>query len=154
MREQIRERAIIVGVVHSRQQRGLVDEYLEELALLLDTTGAEVVKTVIQTKKSFDAAYFVGKGMADQLAAWVSEVDADLIVFDDDLTPAQVKNLEIKCETKIMDRSGIILDIFSRRARSRESKTQVELAQLTYYLPRLTQLWSHLLLAPYEAYKT
>jgi len=144
LREQIRERAIIVGVVHSRQQRGLVDEYLEELALLLDTTGAEVVKTVIQTKKSFDAAYFVGKGMADQLAAWVSEVDADLIVFDDDLTPAQVKNLEIKCETKIMDRSGIILDIFSRRARSRESKTQVELAQLNYYLPRLTKLWSHL----------
>ncbi len=144
MKELSKERAIIVGVVHFQQKRELVDEYLEELALLLDTSGAEVVKEVIQKRKTFDPAYFVGRGMADQLAEMVSEEDADLIVFDDDLTPAQVKNLENKCETKIMDRSGIILDIFASRAKSRESKTQVELAQLNYYLPRLTRMWTHL----------
>ncbi|MBC8183123.1 GTPase HflX [candidate division KSB1 bacterium] len=144
MNELSKERAIIVGVVHSQQKRELVDEYLEELALLLDTAGAEVIKEVIQSRKKFDPAYFVGRGMADQLSQLVSELNADLIVFDDDLTPAQVKNLENKCETKIMDRSGIILDIFSSRAKSHESKTQVELAQLNYYLPRLTKMWTHL----------
>ena len=144
MKEQSKERAIVVGIVHYHQNRELVDEYLDELSLLLDTAGADVVKKVVQTRKSFDPAYFVGKGMANQLAEMVSEFDADLIVFDDDLTPAQVKNLERKCDVKIMDRSGIILDIFSSRAKSRESKTQVELAQLNYYLPRLTKLWTHL----------
>ena len=144
MKEQTKERAIIVGVVHFQQKRELVNEYLDELALLLDTAGAEVVKEVIQSRKTFDPAYFVGSGMANQLAELVVEVEADLIVFDDDLTPAQVKNLENKCEVKIMDRSGIILDIFSTRAKSSESKTQVELAQLNYYLPRLTKMWSHL----------
>jgi GTPase len=144
LKEQTKERAIIVGVVHFQQKRELVNEYLEELALLLDTAGAEVVKAVIQSRKTFDPAYFVGSGMANQLAELAIEVEADLIVFDDDLTPAQVKNLENKCEVKIMDRSGIILDIFSSRAKSSESKTQVELAQLNYYLPRLTKMWSHL----------
>jgi len=133
-----------VGVTHFKQKRELLDEYLDELTLLLDTAGAEVVNKIVQSRKSFDPAYFVGTGMANKLAEMVVEFGADFIVFDDDLTPAQVKNLENKCDTKIMDRSGIILDIFARRAQSRESKTQVELAQLNYYLPRLTKLWTHL----------
>ena len=133
-----------MGVTHFKQKRELLDEYLDELTLLLDTAGAEVVNKIVQSRKSFDPAYFVGTGMANKLAEMVVEFGADFIVFDDDLTPAQVKNLENKCDTKIMDRSGIILDIFARRAQSRESKTQVELAQLNYYLPRLTKLWTHL----------
>lgn len=144
MKDQTKERAIIVGVTHFKQKRELLDEYLDELTLLLDTAGAEVVNKIVQSRKSFDPAYFVGTGMANKLAEMVVEFGADFIVFDDDLTPAQVKNLENKCDTKIMDRSGIILDIFARRAQSRESKTQVELAQLNYYLPRLTKLWTHL----------
>lgn len=144
LNEQLKERAIMVGVVHSHQTQEFVDEYLDELALLLDTAGAKVVKQVIQKRKSLDPAYFIGKGFANQLTVLVSELEADMIVFDDDLSPAQVKNLEEKYDVKIMDRSGIILDIFSHRAKTRESKTQVELAQLQYYLPRLTRLWSHL----------
>ena len=96
LNEQSKERAIIVGIINYHQNRMLVDEYLDELVLLLDTAGAEVVKKITQTRKSFDPAYFVGAGMANQLAEMVDEFEADLIVFDDDLTPAQVKNLEKK----------------------------------------------------------
>jgi len=116
LKDQTKERAIIVGVTHFKQKRELLDEYLDELTLLLDTAGAEVVNKIVQSRKSFDPAYFVGTGMANKLAEMVVEFGADFIVFDDDLTPAQVKNLENKCDTKIMDRSGIILDIFARRA--------------------------------------
>ena len=144
MNEQHREKAIIVGVVHARQNRELVGEYLDELSLLLDTAGADVVYRTIQERKAFDPAYLVGKGFSDHLADKTNELEADMIVFDDDLSPAQVKNLEARCKTKIMDRSGIILDIFANRAKTREAKTQVELAQLQYYLPRLTKMWTHL----------
>ncbi|HDP98571.1 MAG TPA: GTPase HflX [bacterium] len=144
MIKQQKERAIIVGVIHSRQSRAQVEEYLDELALLLDTAGAEVVDRIIQERTGFDPAFLVGSGMAEILAEKVNSLEADLVVFDDDLSAAQLRNLEECCDTKIMDRSGIILDIFSRRAKSREAKTQVELAQLKYYLPRLTKMWTHL----------
>ena len=144
MNEQKKERAILVGVVHSRQDRDLVDEYLDELELLADTAGAEVLYRVIQERDAIDPAYFIGKGKVDFLAKLVSEQQADVVVFDEDLTPAQAKNLEEKCKTKIIDRSGLILDIFARRAKTREAKTQVELAQLQYLLPRLTRRWTHL----------
>lgn len=144
MNEQKKERAILVGVIHNRQNRDLIEEYLDELALLADTAGAEVLKRITQEKDSIDAAYFIGKGKAESLAKEVSNLNADLVIFDDDLSPAQARNLEEVCKTKIIDRSGLILDIFARRAKTRESKTQVELAQLQYLLPRLTRRWTHL----------
>ncbi|NOZ62626.1 MAG: GTPase HflX [Calditrichaeota bacterium] len=139
-----KEKAIIVGVVHQKQSKELLDEYLDELELLLDTAGADVVKRMVQERKSFDSAYLVGKGFAEQIKEIVETEETDIVVFDDDLTPAQARNLEQLCQTKIMDRSGIILDIFARRAKTREAKTQVELAQLQYFLPRLTRMWTHL----------
>ncbi len=142
--EQNKERAILVGVVHNRQDRDLVEEYLDELALLADTAGAEVLEWVVQEKHTIDPAYFIGKGKVDYLAQQVAELKADLIIFDEDLSPAQARNLEEECKTKIIDRSWLILDIFARRAKTREAKTQVELAQLQYLLPRLTRRWTHL----------
>lgn len=144
LNEHKKERAIIVGIIHAAQGRYLVDEYLDELEQLLDTAGAVVVNRVVQERKAFDPAYLIGRGLADHLGEMVKDYHADMIVFDDDLTPAQARKLEERCNTKIMDRSGIILDIFSRRAKTREAKTQVELAQLKYYLPRLTKMWTHL----------
>jgi len=144
LNEQKKERAILVGVVHNRQDRDLVDEYLDELALLADTAGAEVLYRVIQERDAINPGYFIGKGKVDFLAKLVSEQQADVVIFDEDLTPAQARNLEEECKTKIIDRSGLILDIFARRAKTREAKTQVELAQLQYLLPRLTRRWTHL----------
>jgi GTP-binding protein HflX len=141
---QKKERAILVGVVHHHQDRDLVDEYLDELALLADTAGAEVLYRVIQEREAINPGYFIGKGKVDFLAKLVSEQQADVVIFDEDLTPAQARNLEEECKTKIIDRSGLILDIFARRAKTREAKTQVELAQLQYLLPRLTRRWTHL----------
>ncbi len=139
-----KERAVLVGVIHNRQDRELAEEYLDELALLSDTAGAEVVERIIQEKYTIDPAYFIGKGKVDYLARQVNELKADLIIFDEDLSPAQARNLEEACNTKIIDRSGLILDIFARRAKTHEAKTQVELAQLQYLLPRLTRRWTHL----------
>lgn len=144
MNEHKKERAILVGVIHNRQDRDLVEEYLDELALLADTAGAEVLKRITQEKDSIDAAYLIGKGKAESLAKEVANLNAELVIFDDDLSPAQTRNLEEICKTKIIDRSGLILDIFARRAKTREAKTQVELAQLQYLLPRLTRRWTHL----------
>jgi len=144
LEEQNKERAILVGVIHNRQDRELVDEYLDELALLADTAGAEVLERIVQEKYSIDPAFFIGKGKVDYLAKQVADLDADLVIFDEDLSPAQARNLEEECKTKIIDRSGLILDIFARRAKTREAKTQVELAQLQYLLPRLTRRWTHL----------
>lgn len=133
-----------MGVVRGQQDRALVEEYLDELALLADTAGAVVLERVIQEKFTPNAAYFVGKGKVDYLAQQASAQDVDVIIFDDDLSPAQARNLEQACDVKIIDRSGLILDIFARRAKTREAKTQVELAQLQYLLPRLTRRWTHL----------
>jgi GTP-binding protein HflX len=138
------ERAILVGSILPRQRRHDVDEYLDELALLADTAGAEVVRRVVQDRKAIDPAYFVGKGKAKEISEQAKKLDLDLVIFDDDLTPAQIRNLESMTDVKVIDRSGLILDIFSRRAKSREAKTQVELAQLEYLLPRLTRRWQHL----------
>lgn len=133
-----------MGVVNSKEDRILVEEYLDELALLADTAGATVLERVVQEKYAPDAAYYIGKGKVDYLARQVSALEADIIIFDDDLSPAQARNLEQACDVKIIDRSGLILDIFARRAKTREAKTQVELAQLQYLLPRLTRRWTHL----------
>jgi GTP-binding protein HflX len=144
LNEQKKERAILVGVVHNLQNRDLVEEYLDELALLADTASAEVVYRMVQEREVINPGYFIGKGKVDFLTKLVSELHADVVIFDEDLTPAQARNLEEECKTKIIDRSGLILDIFARRAKTREAKTQVELAQLQYLLPRLTRRWTHL----------
>ena len=139
-----RERAILVGVVLPRMNRDETDDHLDELARLTETAGGSVVDRVVQDRSHLDAAYFVGRGKAEEIAAHARGLHANLIVFDDDLSPAQVRNLEKVIEAKVIDRSGLILDIFARRARTKEARTQVELAQLNYLLPRLTRRWTHL----------
>lgn len=139
-----RERAILVGVVNSEARRSRVDDSLEELALLADSAGADVIHRFTQERQRLDPAYFIGKGKAEELAWLVQEKNIQIVIFDDDLSPVQARNLERLVNCKIIDRSGIILDIFASRARTREAKTQVELAQLQYLLPRLTRQWTHL----------
>ena len=138
------ERAILVGVATGKTKRMRVEEYLDELALLAESAGAIVVHRLLQERAHIDAAFFIGKGKAEELAALVDEKQAALVIFDDDLSSVQVRNLERIVKGKILDRSGIILDIFASRARTNEAKTQVELAQLQYMLPRLTRQWTHL----------
>ncbi len=140
----LRERAILVGVSTPDACGARVEEYLDELALLADSAGAEVVYRITQDRPRVDPAHFLGKGKAEELAWLVQEKNAQLVLFDDDLTPVQVRNLEKLIKCKIVDRSGLILDLFASRARTREAKTQVELAQLQYMLPRLTRQWTHL----------
>jgi GTPase len=139
-----RERAILVGVITSAAKRARVEDSLDELALLADSAGAEVVLRMTQERQRLDHTYFIGKGKAEEIAWLVQEKDIQLIIFDDDLSPVQTRNLEKLVNCKILDRSAIILDIFASRARTREAKTQVELAQLQYMLPRLTRQWTHL----------
>ncbi|MFI5371816.1 MAG: GTPase HflX [Candidatus Eisenbacteria bacterium] len=139
------ERAVLVG----HAGRGLagahdLERSLDELALLADTAGACVVGRLAQRRGAIHPATFIGKGKVDELKDQATERDADLVVFDDDLSPAQVKNLEKALGRKVIDRSELILDIFAKRARTRESRLQVELAQLEYTLPRLTGMWKHL----------
>jgi GTP-binding protein HflX len=121
-----------------------LEESLQELALLSDTAGADVLDTLVQQRERIDPATFVGRGFADRIARHAEQAGADLVVFDEDLSPAQVRNLERIIPLKIVDRSGLILDIFAERAKTREARTQVELAQLEYLLPRLTRAWTHL----------
>jgi len=139
-----RERAILVGVATPAQRRGRVEDYLEELGRLAETAGAEVVHRILQERHAVDAAFFIGKGKAEELSYLTVEKGIDLVIFDDDLSAVQVRNLGKLIKCKIIDRSGIILDIFASRARTNEAKTQVELAQLQYMLPRLTRQWTHL----------
>lgn len=138
-----RDRAIAVALALP-ETRHLVYEHLDELIRLADTAGADVVDQVIQQRERPDKTCWIGKGKAEHLKAVAEELDADLILVDDDLGPAQARNLERLSGRRVIDRSGLILDIFASRAQSRESRTQVELAQLQYLLPRLTGAWSHL----------
>ncbi len=137
-------RALLVGLALPGQPGYVVEEHLDELAQLADTAGAQVVGRAIQSRKTPDAATFVGKGKAEEIGETARELGADLLIFDDDLSGSQVKNLEEATKLSVMDRSALILDIFDQRARSREARTQVELARLKYMLPRLTRQWSHL----------
>ena len=139
-----RERAIAVGVSTSTAQKVQAEEYLDDLVLLADTAGADVIHRVLQSKDRYDSAYYIGKGKVEQITQMAEEENISLIIFDDDLSPAQVRNLEKMIDRKIIDRSGLILDIFASRARTNEAKTQVELAQLQYLLPRLSRMWTHL----------
>lgn len=138
-----RERAIAVGVAAGHTRKLQAEEYLDELVLLADTAGADIIHKVLQSKDRIDPTYYIGKGKVEQITQRAEEDDISLIIFDDDLSPAQVRNLEKTINRKIVDRSGLILDIFASRARTNEARTQVELAQLQYMLPRLTRMWTH-----------
>jgi GTP-binding protein HflX len=139
-----KERCIIVGVSTRSVGRDQTEEYMDELALLADTAGAHVVARLTQDRDRIEPSTFIGKGKAEEIHSLVQERAVALVIFDDDLSPVQVRNLERALECKILDRSGLILDIFAARAKSSEAKTQVELAQLEYLLPRLTRQWTHL----------
>ena len=138
------ERAILIALNTKDLSREVVEEHINELEELAITAGAETILKVIQSRYSTDPAYYIGKGKAEELVSLTELNNIDLLIFDDDLSPVQVRNLERLVNKKIIDRSGLILDIFASRAKSREAKTQVELAQLQYLLPRLTRAWTHL----------
>ncbi len=139
------ERAILVGAPLKRGTgKLLVQEHLEELGRLADTAGAEVVGELTQQLDRPDSATYIGSGKLEELKELITDKEATVVIFDDELTPAQGKNLEQALTKRVIDRAELILDIFAIRARSAEAKMQVELAQLEYSLPRLTKLWSHL----------
>jgi len=138
------ERALLVSAVNHHTTRRQIQEYLDELALLAYTAGANVVGQVVQIRWRLDPAFVIGSGKVAEIADQVIDQKIDVVIFDDDLSPVQVRNLEQKINCKILDRSGLILDIFASHAKSNEAKTQVELAQLQYLLPRLTRQWTHL----------
>jgi GTP-binding protein HflX len=138
------ERAVLVAHSGHDRRPGAIDRSLAELALLADTAGARVVGTITQRRGTIHPATFIGKGKVGEVNELAAGNDADVVIFDDDLSPAQVRNLEKALTRKVIDRSELILDIFARRARTRESRLQVELAQLEYTLPRLTGMWKHL----------
>lgn len=142
--KKITERAMLVALDTKEFSKEVVEEHLDELEELADTAGAETVFKIIQSKARMDSAYYIGKGKAEELAQLIELNDINIVIFDDDLTPVQVRNLEKLFNRKVIDRSGLILDIFASRAKSKEAKTQVELAQLQYLLPRLTRAWTHL----------
>jgi GTP-binding protein HflX len=144
IKQNIKERAVLVALVTDELTKEQVEEHLDELEMLADTAGAVTVFKISQDKFRPDPAYYIGKGKAEEIAQLLELNEINLVIFDDDLNPTQVRNLEKLFDRKILDRSGLILDIFASHAQTRESKTQVELAQLQYMLPRLTRAWTHL----------
>lgn len=139
-----KERVLLAGVVRGRTAHSDAEESIEELASLTATAGGEVILSVLQERKSVDPATFVGKGKAEEIAALCGDQEIDLVVFDDDLSPAQARNLEKITGRRVIDRSQLILDIFALGARTSVAKAQVELAQIEYTLPRLRRMWEHL----------
>ncbi|MBN2184430.1 MAG: GTPase HflX [Candidatus Krumholzibacteriota bacterium] len=138
------ERACLVGVKLPGATYEQEKENLQELGQLASTAGAEVVETIIQQRTRVDGATYIGKGKIEDIERLVQDKGLNLVVFDDDLSPAQARNIENLVKVNVIDRTELILDIFSRRARTRQAKLQVEIAQLNYALPRLKRLWDHL----------
>lgn len=139
-----KERAVLVGIITPSTSEEQEQEYLEELAFLVDTAGGVTEKVFTQKLQKPDRATFVGSGKLDEIKEYIKAEEIDLVVFDDELSPMQLRNIEKELEVKVLDRSNLILDIFARRAQTSQAKTQVELAQLQYLLPRLTRMWTHL----------
>jgi GTP-binding protein HflX len=138
------ERAVLVGVIRPGEKPEETKEYLDELAFLVDTAGGAVDTVFTQKMLKPDRATFVGTGKLEEIKGYVQAEEIDMVVFDDELSPSQLRNIERELQVKILDRSNLILDIFAGRAQTAQAKTQVELAQLQYLLPRLTRLWTHL----------
>jgi len=138
------EKTVLVFFAKKDENIIKIKESLEELKLLSVTAGANVVKTFSQVSDSFDSRYMIGKGKAEEIAEYVKEKEVSLVIFENELSFTQLRNLEKKIECKILDKSNLILDIFANNARTSQAKLQVELAQLEYLLPRLTRQWTHL----------
>jgi GTPase len=138
------ERAVLVGIIYPGQDEREVDDYLGELSFLTETAGAEPLKRFVQKLDAPNPRTFVGTGKIDEIAKFVQENNVDIAIFDDELSPSQLRNIEKELGCRILDRTNLILDIFARRARTSHARTQVELAQYQYLLPRLTGLWTHL----------
>jgi GTP-binding protein HflX len=138
------ETAVLIGVITRGQNAVQAKEYLEELEFLTETAGARTVQKFVQKLDRPDSKTFIGKGKMEDVKAYVVDNEVDMVIFDDDLTPSQLRNIERILDCKILDRSNLILDIFAKRAQTAHAKTQVELAQYEYLLPRLTRMWTHL----------
>jgi GTPase len=140
----IAEKAILIGVINKDQNENQVTEYLDELAFLADTAGATVTEKFTQKLEFPNPRTFIGEGKLAEVAAYIKENEIDFVVFDDELSPSQLRNIERELDCKILDRTNLILDIFAKRAQTSYAKTQVELAQYQYLLPRLVGMWKHL----------
>ena len=142
--EEVNERAVLVGLITPTQNEAKANDYLDELAFLAETAGAEPVKKFLQRIDQPNSVTFVGSGKLAEIKAYIEENGTDLVIFDDELTPSQLRNIERELQCRILDRTNLILDIFAQRAKTAYAKTQVELAQYQYLLPRLTRMWTHL----------
>jgi len=138
------ERAILVGIIYPGQDEREAEDYLRELSFLTETAGAEPMKRFVQKLDAPNPRTFVGSGKIGEVALFVKENNVDIAIFDDELSPSQIRNIEKAIDCRILDRTNLILDIFARRARTSHARTQVELAQYQYLLPRLTGMWTHL----------
>ncbi len=138
------EKAVLIGVINQNQDEKQVAEYLDELAFLTETAGAKPVKRFIQKLDSPNAKTFVGSGKINEISKFVEDEEIELVIFDDELTPTQLRNIEKLFNARVLDRTNLILDIFAQRAQTAHAKVQVELAQYQYLLPRLTRMWTHL----------
>ncbi len=138
------EKCVLVGVITSETSEEQAGEYLDELAFLAETAGAITEKRFFQKLPHPNPKTYVGSGKLDEIKTFIQENGTDLVIFDDELSPSQLRNIERELEIKVLDRNNLILDIFASRARTSHAKTQVELAQLQYLLPRLTRMWTHL----------
>ncbi len=141
---QKKEKAVLVALINKDQPREKAEEYLDELAFLTSTLGAQTLRMFTQSLDKPDTRTFVGKGKLNEIKEYIKEKEVDTVIFDDDLSPSQVRNLEKELKVKIYDRSLLILDIFLHRAKTAQARTQVELARSEYLLPRLTRMWTHL----------
>jgi GTP-binding protein HflX len=135
---------VLIGVINKLQDSGLANEYLEELAFLAETYGLKTIKSFTQKLEKPDKATFIGKGKLSEINQFIKDHAIDVVVFDDELSPSQQRNLEKELGKKVLDRTTLILEIFEQRAQTAHAKTQVQLAQYQYMLPRLTGMWTHL----------
>lgn len=142
--EAIVEKAVLVGIITQNQDGAQLKEYLDELSFLAETAGAQEVKRFTQNLTHPDPKTFVGKGKLQEILNYIQENEVHVVIFDDELSPSQARNIERVIEVKVLDRSSLILDIFASRAQTANARTQVELAQCQYLLPRLTRMWTHL----------
>lgn len=140
----VEEKCILVGIITQKITEELAEEYINELKFLAETAGAITDRVFLQKVTTENPKTFVGTGKLEEIRQYVLENEIDLAIFDDELSPSQLRNIETALQIKVLDRNNLILDIFASRARTSSAKTQVELAQLQYSLPRLTRLWTHL----------
>jgi GTPase len=141
---QVEDKAVLIGVIQNEHTDVQVNEYLDELEFLAETAGVKTIKRFTQRLKHPDARSFVGKGKLEEIKKYILSKSITLVIFDDELTGSQIQNIEAALDTKTIDRSDLILDIFASRAQTAQARTQVELAQYQYILPRLKGMWKHL----------